>query len=418
MTYDVSGGERFFYAPADLHYLIMQGAIRMKDKVDRNDLQRAADTTFGLFPFLKSRAVLRDGRYFLETIEEPYIVYEQEEPVVPGSPENGDCLMTVGCWDNLIRNDFYHGLCDGRGDMEFLRHLLYYYCLYHYGGELKCHDILAPGTPPLPEMYAPFDNSLIVPPKHSADLHLPAEVFTLPEKRRAPDKENVVYEITLNQREFIRFSKENDGSPAVIVALLMARAVDEVHPDADRPVAIRMPVDLRGVLKRQQTIRPCITYLELVYSKRLKALPFSRQCTCFRGMVFVQSASEQLVAQYLRESRQMEEILALPTPEERGEAVRSILTGYGPMVSYVGQQNYDDVENYREHFTSLSGVSVMGNLIEIFTTGDNVNISMINALETDAYYRAFLHQLDTVGIKYTVEEPEYFVPLKPCLPRE
>ena len=35
------------------------------------------------------------------------------------------------------------------------------------------------------------------------------------------------------------------------------------------------------------------------------------------------------------------------------------------MVSYVGQQNYGDVENYREHFTSLSDASNIGNLIEI-----------------------------------------------------
>ena len=261
MTYDISGGELFFYSPADLHFVAMQGAVRMKDKVDRADLQRAADTAFGLFPFLKSRAVLRDGRYVLEPIDEPCIVYEQEEPIAPGDPRINGCLMTVGCWGNLIRNDFYHGLCDGRSDMEFLRHLLYYYCLYHYGGDLQCRDILAPGTPPLPEMYAAFDNSVIVPPQHTADLHLPAGIFTLPEKRRSPGEAHVVYQITLNQEEFIRFSRENDGSPAIIIALLMARAVDEVHPDADRPVAINMPIDLRAVLGREQTFHSCYTYL-------------------------------------------------------------------------------------------------------------------------------------------------------------
>ena len=40
ITYDISGGELFFYSPADLHFVAMQGAVRMKDKVDRDDLQR------------------------------------------------------------------------------------------------------------------------------------------------------------------------------------------------------------------------------------------------------------------------------------------------------------------------------------------------------------------------------------------
>ena len=195
-----------------------------RDPVDRDILQRALDTTAALFPFFHVRAVLCGENYVMEEIPEPFLVDAGETAIAPGDPAVQGSLITVGCAGNIIRNDFYHGVTDGRGLMEFQRHLLYYYCLYRYGGNLRCPNILPAGTPPDPARYADFDDSGLsvteVPP-----LRLPKERFVLPEKRRGRNEKHVVYRINLNQEEFMRFSSENDGSPAAITALLLARAV-------------------------------------------------------------------------------------------------------------------------------------------------------------------------------------------------
>ena len=148
----------------------------------------------------------------------------------------------------------------------------------------------------------------------------------------------------------MRFNISNDGSPATIAALFLARALDELHPTAERPPVVALCVNQRKALKAPLAHQSLVGDVRLLWSDRLRTLPFTTQATCFRGMVSLQS-NEDMVLEEIREYQKLAARLrTLDSCEARqAECVRRMeaLSGcLSATVSYVGKADLVGAERY------------------------------------------------------------------------
>ncbi len=82
------------------------------------------------------------------------------------------------------------------------------------------------------------------------------------------------YNLRIPEAESMRFNISNDGSPAAIVALLMARTVDALHPDAENPPVVAMCVNQRKALRASLAHQSLVGDVRLPYRRRMRELPF------------------------------------------------------------------------------------------------------------------------------------------------
>ena len=412
MIYKNTTGDAFFYGGLGTDFGMVHGVIEMKDPVDRDDLQRAVDTAMPRFPYFCTKAVVEDGRYVLKSNDAPFVVYEQEEPIPPGDERLNGYLITFGCWENKLYADNFHGMGDGRGTVAVVQSVLYYYCLYHYGGPINCPGVMLADETPDPEEYAdPMDYA--PPPQKGFVPPEPVSYFALPEERVGPDEPHTLYTISMNQKDFVKYTKSIDGSPAVMAALFLSRAIDEVHPDHDKPIAVSMPVDIRGILGCEKTRQNCVQPIDLVYSDRIKAMPLEMQATCYRGMVFVKTDPDQILPLLALRAAASNQTEQPKGPEQIRDAMFASGDAFStPIASYMGTMDYGDVEKYRTNFFSTGDARFSGLTLNVFTAGDTITFNLQYALKTDVYFKAMIHQLLEAGITLVINPPIRYRPMK------
>ena len=412
LEYPVTTGAEAFYANKGTSLGMNHGVCHMNDPVSRDDLQCAVETAMQRFPYYRTRAVIQNGSYVLVPNDAPIVVYEQPEPIAPGDERLNGYLVTFGCWGNDIFCDFFAGAAGGRGAMAAAQSALYYYCLYHYGDVSLCPGVMLAEDTPLDEEYAdPYGYVHL--PQQPVELLSAPDGFVLPEERVEAGKPQMMYSITLPQEAFIRYTKANDGSPAVMTALLLCRAIDEVHPVREKPVSIFMPMDASAALGCRRNMQNCLSEVHLTYSDRVRALPLDRQATCFRGMVFLQADPDRLLEVFAKRKALYRRVMAAGDMEAKRTVYLTWAPRYVlPSVSYVGKLDFGDVDKHRGIFRCMYDASVKGIMAEAFTAGDSITIGMACGLKTDANYKAFLHQLTLAGIPFKAEEPMPFIPMQ------
>ena len=403
MTQEITTGGIFYYGLP----IQVRGIFTMRDKVDRDDLQRAVDTAMPRFPYFCIRAVEKDGRYVQEYNDAPFVVLEREDPPAPGTAEVNGHMHIFGCWENKIYADFFHGIGDGRGTVPTLvESVLYYYCKFHYDEGLQVPGvILADSEPAAGEYEDPFLYAK-KPEKLPVSFQRVTESFAFPEPRVAPGEAQNVYTFNINQKEFMKYTKSVDGSPAAIAALFLCRAIDAVHPERTLPIVANMPVDIRSALGCDKTCQNCIDFLQLVYTTQMRDVPLDRQATGFRGQIFLQSDKEYLNERFYNYVQEYRLATAAPTVAEKHERLLpSLPVVPGSCVSYMGQLSMGDVDRYRLNFRGAFDATGFGIVIEIYCAGDTLSVCLMNGLQTDAYIQAFIRELDAAGLNYEMEEP-------------
>lgn len=104
----------------------------LKDRIDADALQKAADTVFDRFPMFTVK--LRKGvfwNYLDENTEKIVIEEDEQYPCRDIDPNtNNGYLFKVLYYQNRVSIEVFHSLTDGNGTIEFLKSLLYYYLIY------------------------------------------------------------------------------------------------------------------------------------------------------------------------------------------------------------------------------------------------------------------------------------------------
>lgn len=125
---------------------------RLKENVNPDFLRVAVNTALERFPYFKVELKRGLFRHYLdENIRTPLV--EEDDGIllkILNFRRNRYYLFRVTYFGKNIYIDFFHGLCDGNGGMEFLKSVLFYYCELA-GFEVSDENVMTLKTAPTEE---------------------------------------------------------------------------------------------------------------------------------------------------------------------------------------------------------------------------------------------------------------------------
>ena len=373
--------------------------IVMKEDVDGAMLQVAVNFTVSRHPYFKSSLQERQGDYYIAENEMPFEVKETEELRSLGSKELNFHLMDITYYGKKIFVAFHHALCDGLGARRFVETLVCYYCEFKYHMNIENGD----GTLPKPgDILDPFAYGMYP----VEDVEMPVSVkdgYVLPEVPEVMDGDtDYRYAFTLNNDSLMKYSKKMGASPAIVIALLVSKAIYSVHPDADKPVLCSMASNLREGLHAENTFKNCVNSINLPYIpeksfeemsaeykqiiKAHKEENYVKQCA--NGMIYLFSRLDQL-----------DSIEAKKAAMAMFDNIR--INSYS--LSYTGRLDLTECERFIESMHLYSGGN-NGLFVNMMSVGNTTTVDILQSFTDEAYVNVFKKLLNEAEIEYTVSD--------------
>ena len=385
----------------------IEARIRMRDLIDPVVLRTAVDTTMKRYPYFCVELQKKNGQYvFVDNCRPITITHAQHGPEL-NSEEANLHMLSFSWFDNWIIMDIFHGLTDGTGAYEIIRTLLYYYCSERYGVMLNSEGIRLAGDEICEEEWIdPVEKAEDLPAPKRQDM--PKALNPLEAAGLQDDQEKTVYSIAIPESEFMRFNIENDGSPGTMVSLFLCRAIAKMYPDASDPVRVALCINQRKALHAPLAHQSLVGAAMLEYKEKMKEWPLDRQATAYRGMVFVQSQDEVVLASANSTRGLTKMLLSKETDQERlgvaGYVASMTNTLISATVSYVGKANFREAENYIRDFRAWTTATGGTLLIEISAVNGRFTLDIIQPFSSPIYVEAFLKELEENGITYDLQD--------------
>ena len=385
--------------------------IKLGDLVDGEILRKAVARTMERYPYFRVRLVMEGDIPVFEENPSPVPVIHTNHQTVLGSEQTSGHLLCFCYWKNRLHIDAYHGLTDGGGIAPLLKTLLYYYCSEFYEVSLSRDDIRLSGDV-IPQ--AEWDDPAAIPVDQRKrglikKWNFPA--FQLADAGIANlTADGIVLNMRIPERAFMEFNISNDGSPATIVSLLLARTIKALHPDASLPVVIAMCVNQRRALRAPKAHQSLVGDVRLPFTDRMRKLPFHAQVTCFRGMVLLQSDNDMVLDDIRDYQSLMAHLKTMDSSHERKvyctarmEELSRCVTA---SVSYVGKADLGDAERFileNNVMPSTALPSVYTPLtIELSAIGGYFFLNFIQMFHEEDYFSMFVRQFRKNNIEYDV----------------
>lgn len=393
---------------------VIRVGIRLKKAIDPDILRYAVDRCAERYPYFCVQLEKKDGDWVLAPNERPVVLSDSREGTRLGSEEAHRHLMAFSYNGGWINFDISHAITDGTGAYEVVRTLLYYYCSRRYEAELSPEGIRICGDDiDRAEWDDPVLSLTDVEARQPADIG--PSLCLADESGIEISDHHRVWDIAIDEKEFMRFNHENDGSPGTMTSLFLSRAIERLHPDAGAGLRVLLAVNMRRALKAPLTHHPLVGGAVLEYRPEMRKWPLDRQATAYRGMVFAQTMDEHVLAEAAGQRAMAEMILSQGTDRERRELAEksasvtdSIITAG---VSYVGKGNFGDAERYVRDFRLHTNSICRTPLIEISAVNGRFILSFIQPFRDDRYLRSFLAELDDNYVYYDLmDEGEMILP--------
>lgn len=399
---------RSMYSSNREHPTVIRIRIRMRDLVDPDCMRYAVDTTMTRYPyFCVELKVGENNLWEYADNDRPVVITHSLSGVELNSEESNYHLISFSYQDNWIIMDVSHALTDGTGAYEVVRTFLYYYCSQRYGVTISDDGVRLAGDVITEEEWDdPVEKAtdLPTPPR----MEMPPSLNPVTAAQLENDTEKTVYSIAIDEKEFMRFNIQNDGSPATMIALLLSRAVARLYPDRKDVIRVTLALNQRGALGTPKAHQSLVGGVFLEYKDALKDWPIERQATAYRGMVFAQTIREKVLAGVASMKGVNQMLMSKESDQERigianaiGDMTNRLVTS---TVSYVGKAGFQDSEDYIRDFrlwTSSTGTSL---LLEVSAVGGRFTIDFHQPFSSPLYVNAFLAELEDNGIKYDLQD--------------
>ena len=390
--------------------------MKMKDMIDEAVLIRAVRKSMERYPYFRVRLGVDENDVFFLDNPAPVPVLHTDGPIMLGGYETQGHVLAFCWWKNKVHIDVIHALTDGGGIYHLVQTFLYYYCSDYYGRELSSEGIwLAGDEVARDEWVDPGRNPLKINP----EMLIPkwdGEAFQIEDGGIAHvTKRCTVYNIRVSEEEFMRFNLSKEGSPGTVIALFLARALAELHPDAADPMVIALCVNQRRMIGAPLAHQSLVGDARLVFAERMKKMDFETQETCFRGMVAMQT-DDNMVRKEVQEYQELMQVIAsMPTHEERHAHCKRLSDEKSRMftatVSYAGKMNMGEAARYVQEFHALPSTALPSCetplTLELSAVNGSFYVNFMQFFEGEDYLTAFIRQMRENDINYDVlyQEP-------------
>ena len=390
------------------HPTVIRIRIRMRDLVDPDCMRYAVDTTMTRYPYFCVELKTGEGnRWEYADNDRPVVITHSLSGVELNSEASNYHLISFSYQDNWIIMDVSHALTDGTGAYEVVRTFLYYYCSQRYHAAISDDGVRLAGDEIAQEEWDdPMEKATDLPTPPRPDL--PDAINPVINAHSEGDTEKTVYSVAIDEKEFMRFNIQNDGSPATMIALLFSRAMARLYPDRKDAIRVVLALNQRGGLGTPLAHQSLVGGVFLEYKDAIKDWTIERQATAYRGMVFVQTMKKNVLAG-VASMKGINQMLMSKESDQERLAITNAISGMtdrvtSATISYVGKAGFQDSEDYIRDFrlwTSAAGKTL---LIEVSAVGGRFTIDFLQSFSSPLYVNAFLEELEDNGIKYELQD--------------
>ena len=406
----IRSGQTFLYRKNGLNCTVLD--VRMKQKIRGDYLQMAYVKALQRFPYMAKKLVEIDGDFYLEENPLSMTIAKTDKTRQLGSMSTNYHLIDITYFENSFCVAFHHALCDGRGIKPFLETLIYYYCCLRYNKKLDSSGIRLAGEPLLPgETDEPVGESMFDVDK----ANLPQ---IIKDGYRLPENEEVCvcyyrYELLIDKSGFIKYMKDHEATPAILLALLVSDSIYSIHPDADKPIVCSLAVDYRNEIGLENTHKNCVGSLYLPFTEETRKMSVAEQARYYRELMKEQRKPDAIKNMINTQIGLCERLDQLPSLEEK----RLALDFFNDMcidtyvISYLGQIELGDREVYVDSI-HLYNSGVQGLRISVISAGDYFSVNIKQDFESEEIVASLKKTLDDIDIAYSASERIRFATLK------
>lgn len=379
--------------------------VRMKDDIDGEALRQAIDKTMVRYPYLKKRIVADEKGYSLTSNDLPIVVKESDEPLTLCGAESNYHLFGLTYYGQNIFFNNVHALFDGRGRGPMLHTLMYYYAQLRYDEDVDMPGVWLEDSPIDPaEYFDPFTQPL---PESDGSLpmpEIPSRAMRLEEMGHVIHTQQHQHFIRINEKDLMSICKSNDGTPNTILALLMSRAIDKLHPDSQYPIIGQVYCDYRHLVGGEKSHRNMVTTLPLVYEKSMRHMPLETQNTIFRGKILYLSDPSILLNTVKNTRDACAMINSLPTLQDKLAATAQGMEAFFKQttfgISYSGKKSFGSVDKHISSLYPAGEPKGIGILMEVTAADGWFYVVFMQDWREDIYFNAFLKEIVSLGLDF------------------
>ena len=384
--------------------------FELDQPADGELLRIAWNKTVNVYPCLSWAVILKNGKYVMAGNDLPFIIRETEEIIEPFK-EAGNYHTTTICYKgNKLCFYIDHVPFDGTGIQFVLETFFYYYfCLKDETEYPVPEGVLTEKDIPVKGLAD--DAYLAVDP---IDLQVLAQTsagpgtFIVPER---PTEESLVpmencgrFCISVPKEELMGYARSISGTPMAVIAVLMAKALEKVHPENMLPVKIISPVSVRKIMGNEHSLQHQVVHTGYSFSAdELKAEGSTEKLIRdFRAYLegFMSEQSIRImcgiysgIIQGLMKAQQ-DGILDQLIADQQKNA------GMGIMASYLGILKTGEYGK-RIRMTAGYVMQEKGIMLQATEIGGTFYLCWYQGFQDDCYVRAMAEELLTQGMPGT-----------------
>ena len=393
------GDATMLYATSHGSYTI-RFHLRLDQIIDGQKLRIALDKTAQRYPFFCVSLKRNEREFYYEVNRKPVALLHTNKAITLGAPETNNHIWAV-CYDGEdLYFDFFHGRSDGTGCYALIATLLYYYYDEQNIPGIKTLDMPVSDQ----ETHDPVDD---LPLLDLSKINLPAspKALNLIEVSGLEhvNGKGLILKLMIPEESFLPFIKSNDGTPGIMLSVLIARAIERIHPRHEAPLVSNYVVNARPMLKANETLHNCTNRVVFHYDDKIRKMPLEKQCTAYRGKTFIQADEERIIQGMTVAGSMAQMILDIPDFSSKakiaGQAMAGTYDATTYIVSYVGRWKYPQLGCHIREFWTETPVGPFP-LIEVASVNGNIFVSFLQPFSDRRYYDALIDELKGNGIEY------------------
>ena len=388
---------REFYEPVlnlsdPEHHNTMGAFLTLKDPVDGNLLRSAVEALRTRFPYFYVRAARGGNGGTPVPNALPMTVRNTWDPLCFNTEAANFHLAAWKYEGRRLAFEISHSLTDGAGVLPYVRSVLYLYLSGAAGIDFDPAGFRLPGQPvPESETGNPF-----------RDLDVD-NAKPLYQKKPVPDffrpacgsgRGKTVFCLKLRESQVVQYCRAFDGTPNVIVSVMLAKAARRFDPSCEKAVTAMVCIDHKALLGSPDNYRCFVGSAFLDFPRDRDLVSIQQACTIARGQLMLQAQPENS----LWEIRQMKQGLPPPSP---------VIPQASVCVSYPGGRSFGQLAPWIDEFYIMTSLSKITDILcEITCVGHSFFLAFMQPFSSPDYFRCFLEELTAAGIPYELLRSE------------
>lgn len=389
----------------------------LKERVDKEVLQRALDAVVPRFPSLSVRLCRGFFWYYLEELSAaPLVGDEGGYPLKHMSRrELHRCAFRVLVYENRVAVEFFHAITDGNGGVVFLKNLLAEYVEQKYGTAVPCtHGVVdrraQPRAEELADRFSEHCTGRALSRAESNAYHIDGT------RIRGGFTHDVSMRLSAAEVK-TRARAMGVTVTAYLTAVLMEatvllqeRAVK--RPSHYRPVKVLLPVNLRRLFpEHADTLRNFALYVTPEIDPRMGEYTLEEICRTVSHQMGMEITPKRMSARVTANVNSEKSVFVRILPLFIKNAVMKLIFSLvGERKSSFNFSNLGAVtlpEEIARHVHHLNFVlrvpATTNNNVSAISFGDELRIDFVRSMQEPLLERAFYEILKREGIAVTVE---------------